>query len=159
MERRLFVLWRRRIAKYLLRTGLVETCVYATPADGVKKSGCPQSGDVARVFRIFEANHDMALCTQVVNLVRTDTVDEIDQSTAGGKIAVMQEHTDIGKVWVHINMVYAAGIEGAGATNDSVHFIAFRQKQFSEIGTVLPGDTRDQSTLQKGTSSLSSRRA
>jgi hypothetical protein len=40
-----------------------------------------------------------------------------------------------------------------------VHFIAFRQKQFSEIGTVLPGDTRDQSTLQKGTSSLSSRRA
>src|SRR6266853_2153260 len=78
-----------------------------------------------------------------------DAVDEIDQAAAGREIAVMQEHANVGKVRVHIDMVYAAGVECAGTTNDSVHFIAFGQKQFSKIGTVLPGDSRDQSTLQR----------
>jgi hypothetical protein len=53
------------------------------------------------------------------------------QPAAGREIAVMQEHTNVGKVRIHINMVYSAGVECAGTTNDSVHFIAFGQKQFS----------------------------
>src|ERR1700681_952005 len=78
-----------------------------------------------------------------------DAVDEIDQPAAGREIAVMQEHANVGKVRVHIDMVYPAGVESTGTTNDSMHFIAFGQKQFSQIGTVLPGDSRDQSTLQR----------
>src|ERR1700674_6109070 len=41
MERRLFVLGRRRRAEHLRGTGLVETGGYATPVDGMKKSGSP----------------------------------------------------------------------------------------------------------------------
>src|ERR1700720_1636332 len=78
-----------------------------------------------------------------------DAVDKIDKPAASREIAVMQEHANVGKVRVHINMVYAAGVECAGTTNHSVHFIAFRQKQFSKIRTILPGDSRDQSTLQR----------
>src|SRR6266481_1341725 len=85
----------------------------------------------------------------MVDFVGMDAVDEIDQPAAGREIAVMQEHANVGKVRVHINMVYAAGVERAGTTNDSVHLIAFGQKQFSKIGTVLPGDSRDQSTFQR----------
>ena len=77
MERRLFVLGRRCRAEHLRGTGLVETGAHATSADGVKKSGCPQSRDIARVFRIFKANHDMALSAKVVYLVRMDAIDEI----------------------------------------------------------------------------------
>jgi hypothetical protein len=36
----------------------------------------------------------------------------------------MQEHTNVRKVRIHINMVYPAGLECAGTTNDSVRFIA-----------------------------------
>src|ERR1019366_248121 len=61
VERRLFVLGRRRRPEHLRGTGLVETGGHTTPADGVKKSGCPQSRDVASVFGVFKANHDMAL--------------------------------------------------------------------------------------------------
>src|SRR4029077_15849354 len=87
MERRLFVLGRRYRAEHLRGTSLVETGGHATPADGVKDPGCPQSRSVARVFRVFKANHDMALGAQVVYLVRTDAIDEIDQATAGRQIA------------------------------------------------------------------------
>ena len=125
MELRLFILGRWRGTEHLRGTGLVETGGHATPADGVKNSGCPQSRDVARVFRIFKAHHNMTLGAQVVYLLRTDAVDEIDQAAAGRKIAVMQEQTGVGSVRVHINVVYAAGVECAGATNDSMHFVAF----------------------------------
>jgi N-acetylmuramoyl-L-alanine amidase CwlA len=67
----------------------------------------------------------------VVHLVGTDAVDEIDQPAGGREIAVRQEHTNVRKVRIHINMVYSAGVECAATTNDSMHFIAFGQKQFS----------------------------
>ena len=67
----------------------------------------------------------MTLGAEVVYLFWTDAVDEIDQTAAGREITVMQEEAGVGDMRVHINMVYAAGVEGAGATNDSVNFIAF----------------------------------
>ena len=69
----------------------------------------------------------------MVHLVGADAVDEIDQPAAGREIAVMQEHTNVGKVRIHINMVYSAGVECAGTTNDSVHFIAFGQNWGSKF--------------------------
>jgi hypothetical protein len=36
------------------------------------------------------------------------------QPAAGREIAVMQEHTNVGKVRIHLNMVYSAGVECAG---------------------------------------------
>ena len=125
MERRLFVLGRSCRSEHLRGTGLVETGAYATSTDGVKKSGCPQSRDIARVFRIFKANHHMALGAQVVDLIRMDAIDEIGQTATGREIAVMQEQMGVGSVGVDINVVYATRIECTGAPNDSVHFITF----------------------------------
>ena len=85
----------------------------------------------------------------MVHLVGADAVDEIDQPAAGREVAIMQEHADVRKVRVYINMIDTTGIECAGATNDAVHFITLRQKQLGKIRAVLPGDSRDQSTLQR----------
>jgi hypothetical protein len=42
-----------------------------------------------------------------------------------------------------MQMVDAAGGEGRTAPNDAVNFVAFRQQQFREVGSVLSGDSVD----------------
>ena len=47
-------------------------------------------------------------------------------------------------------MVDTDGVEGAGATDDSVHFISFFQKEFAQVGAVLAGDPGDQGFFHGG---------
>jgi hypothetical protein len=40
-----------------------------------------------------------------------------------------------------VDMVNPAGVKGTGAADDAVHFVAFGQQQFRQIGTILSGDS------------------
>jgi hypothetical protein len=51
------------------------------------------------------------------------------------------------EVGILVDVVDPLSIEQAAATLDAVDDVAFLEKQFREVGPVLPGDARDQCDL------------
>jgi hypothetical protein len=47
-------------------------------------------------------------------------------------------------VRVLIKMINTLGVEGAGAADDTVDFVALLQEKLSEVGTILAGDAGDE---------------
>jgi hypothetical protein len=117
--------------------------------DAFKKTGGTQTDYIPRIFGHVKAHPNMALGGQIVYFIRFDVVDQMGKLPGIGKVSVMQEKPYATDMRVGIDMIYSAGIEGAGAADQSVNFIPFGQEQFSKIGTVLSGNTRNKSSLQE----------
>jgi hypothetical protein len=64
----------------------------------------------------------------------------------------MQLEPHIFLMWVLIQMVDAIGIKGRSAPLDAMDTVAFRQQQFSQIGTILSRDAGDQRRLSQDSS-------
>jgi hypothetical protein len=46
-------------------------------------------------------------------------------------------------VWILVDVVHALGVKQAGPALDAVHDVAFFEQKFSQVGSVLAGDTGD----------------
>jgi len=53
-------------------------------------------------------------------------------------------------VGVLVDVVYAAGVERAGAALDAVHDVAFFEQQLGQVGAVLAGDAGDKGDFGGG---------
>ena len=60
----------------------------------------------------------------------------------------MEDHAGVGVVGVGVEVVDAVGVEGAGAADDAVDFVAFGEQEFGEVAAVLAGDAGDQCSIQ-----------
>ena len=62
----------------------------------------------------------------------------------------MQVQFDFAAVGMRImvDVIDAAGVEGAGPANNSVNFIAFVQQQLCQVGAVLAGDAGNERFFQ-----------
>ena len=87
---------------------------------------------------------DVALGAEVVDLVRPDAVDERGQAGGIGEVAIVEGERESGFVRVVVEVVDAAGVEGAGAADDAVDVVALRQEELGEVGAILPGDAGDE---------------
>jgi hypothetical protein len=58
---------------------------------------------------------------------------------------MMQDESGIGNVRILIEMIDPVGVEQRGAPLNAVNDVALRQQEFSEISSILPGDTGNQS--------------
>jgi hypothetical protein len=63
----------------------------------------------------------------------------------------MQKHADTIHVRVGVKMIDPRSVEGAGAANDAVDFVAFLKQQISQITSVLAGNASDQRPFHSGT--------
>ena len=104
-------------------------------------SQCAHGGGVARTFRDVEAEPDMRLPCQMIELVRLHFAD--NSSNRGGvvQIGIVQEQTLVVDVFVNIQMLESRPFHGAGTPDEAVDFVAFFQQQFGQVRTVLTGDT------------------
>ena len=59
-------------------------------ANRLKNTHGPQSSDVARIFRNIERYPNMALSTQIINLVRLQIIQQLDQLDCISEISVME---------------------------------------------------------------------
>jgi len=129
--------------------GLVEPG-FARQAQQTDRLEQAQRADCIRVggvFRRLEADLDMALGGEVVDLVRLGFLDDPDQVGRVRHVAVMQKQPRLGVVPVGVEVVDTLGVEAGRAALDAVDSIAFFQQEFGQIGAVLPGDPGDQSGL------------
>ncbi len=86
----------------------------------------------------------MRLGAEVVDLVRLEIVEQLHHLHGIGQVAVVQEQARLVEVRILVDVVDAGGVEGRGATHDAVNLIAFGEKEFRQIRTVLPRDARDE---------------
>src|SRR6476659_4178070 len=149
MERRPLALRRRRRAEELRSGFLVDACVDPRRADGLDQPHGTEPGYVARVLRRLEADLDVALCAEVVDLVRPDVTQQVDERGCVGEIAVVEKQPPALDVRVLVDLVQALGVEARGAADDPVHLVALSEPKLREVRTVLAGDARDQRALRR----------
>lgn len=132
------------LAEHLGARGLVELAGDAGFAQGLQDAHGPDGGDVGGVFGDIEANADVALRAEMIDLVGLQTVEELDQVRGIAQVAVVKEKTYAGEMGVAEEMVDARGVERARPPDDSVDFVAFGEEQFGEVRAVLAGDAGDE---------------
>ena len=57
---------------------------------------------------------------------------------------MVQEHAHAVDVRVGVKMIDARRVEGAGAPDDTVNFVAFFEQQIGQVTAVLAGDAGDE---------------
>jgi hypothetical protein len=78
-----------------------------------------------------------------VSVEGEDLPDQPDQAVAVRQVAIVQVQL---RLLAEDQVLDPLRAEGAGATTQAVHFVALREQQLREVGTVLTRDTRDQGT-------------
>src|SRR5262249_17955669 len=113
----------------------------------VKDPDGPNSRDVRSVLRNVKADPDMALGAKVINLVRLQAIEQLDQIHGISQVAVVEKETDAVDVRVLVKMIDPRGIKGAGAPDNSVNLVALRKQEVRQIGSILAGNPGDQSSF------------
>ena len=86
----------------------------------------------------------MAHGAQVIDFVRLRFLNDANQVAGITQVAVVQLKTRIVDVGILVNMINALGIEQAASAFDTMDDVTLFKQKFSEVGTVLAGDTRNE---------------
>jgi len=113
-------LWRGSGAEHLRGARLVELCFYPTPTDCLQDPGSTQTGNIPSVFRHVKAHPDVALCAEMIDLIRFYVVNQVCQLLPVGQIPIMQEKPCAGLMGILIDMIDPVGIEDTGPTDEAV---------------------------------------
>ena len=146
-RRRLLLRHLLHLAVQLARGRLVEARLHAREANRLQQAHRAERVHVARELGRVERHAHMALCRQIVHLVRIDLVDDPHQVGAITEVAVVQKQLHAVHVRILVEVVDARRVERARPADDAVHLVALLQQQFREVGPVLPRDARDQRSL------------
>ena len=80
-------------------------------------------------FGNVEADPDVALRAEVVDLVRLEFVDQFDQIDRVGQVAVVKEKLHAIDVRILVQVIDAIGVEGARAADDPVDLVTLASKR------------------------------
>jgi len=83
----------------------------------------------------------------VVNLLGLEVIDQMAKLAGIGKVPIMEEKSGPGFMGINIQVIYPAGVKGAGSSQQPVHFITFCQEQLCKITAILAGDSRNQGSF------------
>ena len=104
----------------------------------------PAGDDLVGVDRGVEADPHVTLRGEVIDLVRLDVQDRVDEPLAVGAVPVMQHQPGTFLVRVLVDVVQPGGVEGTGPADDAVDLVPLRQQQLRQVAAVLPGDPGDE---------------
>jgi hypothetical protein len=142
-----FALGGRSGAEDLGAGSLVEAGFATAATNGFEEASGAKAGDVAGIFGHVEADADVALRGEMIQFVRSETVDEAENPFGARQIAVVKEEASVGLVGILIDVVDALSVEGTGAPDDAVDLVSLRKKKFSKVGTILSGDAGNKSAF------------
>ena len=108
---------------------------------------------VTCAFRNLEAQPNMRLPGQMIELSRLNLVDDSSDGGRVGQIRIVQKQAFFVDAGVIVERIQTRSFECAAATHDAVDFVAFFQQQLGEVGAVLACDSGDERPL-RGVSSF-----
>ncbi len=125
---------------------LIETdgLLHPQDPDRLQQSQRSDRIGVCRIFRGLETDLNVALGSEIVDLVGLDLLHDPQQVGGVGQITIMQVQLDSVGVWILIKMLQPPGIERRRTAFDAMDDIALRQQQLGQIGTILSGHTCNQ---------------
>mmetsp|Transcript_20926 Transcript_20926/g.67317 ORF Transcript_20926/g.67317 Transcript_20926/m.67317 type:complete len:372 (-) Transcript_20926:86-1201(-) len=104
--------------------------LHAARDDGVQHAQRADAVRLGGVLGHLEGHLDVRLGGQVVDLVGADLGDERDEVGGVGHVAIVEAKANIPLVGILVKMLNATSVEGGGAPDQAVHFIALVQQQF-----------------------------
>ena len=116
----------------------------AALAHGLQDTEDAGSIDIRRIFRRVEAHLHVALRREVVDFVRPDLADHLDEAHGVAHVGIMQ-----------VEMRLAFQVRDAfaevhrAAADDAVHVVSFLQQELREVGAVLARHPRDKRRLHR----------
>ncbi len=134
-------------AVHLGGAGLVEADRPVGGADGLEHPERAHGGGLGGELGHLEADLDVALGAEVVDLVGPDPVQVADQRRAVRQVGVVQIELGAAPVGVVVEVVDAPGRERARAADQAVDVVALVEQQLGEVGAVLAGDAGDEGGL------------
>ena len=142
----------RRLAYLAVQLGgrrLVETRPFFQTeyADRFQHAQRAQRIGVGRVFRFFERDGDVALCSEVVDFLRLGLLDDTDKAGGIRHVPVVQHQAALRVVRIAVQVIDALRIEKGSAALYAVDDIALIEQELGEVRTVLPGDPGNQCNL------------
>jgi len=91
----------------------------------------------------------VTLRRQVVDFVGLDFLDDPNQVGRIRQISIVQLEADVFFVRILVKMINAIGVERGCTAFDAMHAIPLIEQELGQIGTVLPGNARDQRRLRQ----------
>ncbi len=138
-------------AEHLRARRLVEADRGIDEADRFEEAGDAGAGDVGGRFGGAEADADVALGGEVVDLGGADLADEGDERARFAEVAELE--VEVGPQVVAdggADLVEAPGVDGGGAAGHAVDFVALVEEELGEVGAVLARDAGDEGDLAVG---------
>ena len=129
--------------------GLIDACLvlHTEDAYGLQQAEGTDGVGVGSVLGHVEADLDVALCGEVVDLVGLRQLDDADERAAVGHVAVVEVDgalaLHVAHPLVKVEVLDASGVERRGAAHDAVHLIAFVDQKFGQVRSVLARDACD----------------
>ena len=113
-----------------------------------KQKKTPPPASVASNELGFKKSHlDVALGSEVVDLSGLNLADDVDEAGRVSEISIVEGHFGTALVLVVVEMLNPSSVEGAGATDDSVHIVALGKEKLSQVRTILTSDSSNQGHL------------
>lgn len=89
----------------------------------------------------------MRLRGEIVDLVGLHIIYDTRKIRSVTQIAVVKSELGIRFVRVLIDVIDPLSVNGGGAAFDAMNFIAFPQQKFGKIGSILPGNSGNESAF------------
>src|SRR5690606_5432382 len=125
-------------AEHFARRCLVEAnALRVEQADGLQHAGHADGGEFARQDRLLPARRHEAHRRQVVDLVRPDLLEHVNDGELIEQVGLVQ-------LDLAVEVLNALEVFGTGAANDAVNLVALFQQQLGQVTSILAGDAGDQ---------------
>lgn len=128
---------------HLRAGGLVKTSLGGHLPHRIQQAHGADGGCIAGELRDIEANPNVALGGQVVDLVGLSLSQYLGKRTGVAEIPIMQKDFGPLIVTILVDRINSLCVEAGGAPDDSVDLIPLGQQMFSQIGSILTGDAGD----------------
>jgi hypothetical protein len=133
---------RSLIEANLIADGVLEV------ANRLEQPQDPDGGHIGRVGRLVEADADVALGGEVVDLRRADLPNQPGQAVAIGHVSMMEHQGSLHLMNVAVQVFDPLGAEGARPADEPVDFVALVEQEFGEVRAILACDAGDESPLR-----------
>ena len=107
LEWRALTLGWGRGPEHLAAGSLVEPGLYAASPDGLENARGAYGYHIPGILRDIKTNPDVTLGTEMVDLIRSDSVDEIGELGAVGEVSIMKKELRSCFMRININVIYA----------------------------------------------------
>jgi len=110
---------------------------------GFQEAECAGGEYVGRELGDLKTDLDVALRSEVVDLVGAEIIEENGERTAVGEVGLMEEKARTRLVDVLIDVVEPAGVEAGGTALAAVDSVTFGKEELAEVGAVVAGAAGD----------------